>query len=152
MKKSTLKLLSVCLLLAVVHSSPAKEPGTRNGGWISLFDGKTLNGWKASENRATFSVWEGTIVADGPRSHLFYVGPVADHDFANFEFRVDAMTMPKANSGIFFHTEYQEKGSPQKGYEVQINNTYPRRRGYRELKKNRQSIRGEKSVCPVCQR
>jgi hypothetical protein len=43
--------------------------------------------------------------------------------------------MPKANSGIFFHTEYQDVGLLQKGYEVQISNTYPGRRGGRELRK-----------------
>jgi len=32
--------------------------------------------------------------------------------------------MPKANSGIFFHTVYQEKGWPNKGYEVQVNQTH----------------------------
>jgi hypothetical protein len=75
------------------------------------------------------------IVADGPRSHLFYVGPVENHSLTNFELQADVMTMPRANSGIFFHTEYQERGWPEKGYEVQISNTYPGRRGYRELKK-----------------
>ena len=32
--------------------------------------------------------------------------------------------MPKANSGIFFHTKYQESGWPNKGYEVQVNQTH----------------------------
>jgi len=135
MNKSIFQLLSACLVLVVVPSGPAKELGTRNGEWIPLFDGKTLKGWKASENRGTFSVRDGMIVADGPRSHLFYVGPIQSHNFTNFELRIDVMSMPKANSGIFFHTEYQQKGSPQKGYEVQINNTYPGRWDYRELKK-----------------
>jgi hypothetical protein len=33
------------------------------------------------------------------------------------------MTTPGSNSGIFIHTEYQEKGWPEKGYEVQVNNS-----------------------------
>ena len=32
-------------------------------------------------------------------------------------------TRPKGNSGIFFHTTYQAKGIPAKGFEFQINNT-----------------------------
>ena len=32
-------------------------------------------------------------------------------------------TRPEGNSGIFFHTDYQAKGSPAKGFEFQINNT-----------------------------
>jgi hypothetical protein len=71
------------------------------------------------------------IVVDGPRSHLFYVGPVENHDFRNFEWRADVMTRPRANSGMYFHTEYQEVGWPEKGYEAQINNTHadPRKTG-----------------------
>ena len=93
-------------------------------GWISLFDGQTLGGWKASENPSTFSVQDGMIVANGPRSHLFYEGPIENADFKNFEFKADIMTKPRANSGIFFHTEYQETGWPNKGYEVQVNNSH----------------------------
>ena len=40
--------------------------------WISLFDGSTLEGWKASENADTWSVEDGTLVCRGKRSHLFY--------------------------------------------------------------------------------
>jgi hypothetical protein len=100
-------------------------------GWISLFDGKTLEGWKAGENPETFRVEDGKIVVDGPRSHLFYVGSVNNHDFRDFELKADVMTMPGANSGIYFHTEYQETGWPTKGYEVQVNNTHsdPRKTG-----------------------
>lgn len=91
--------------------------------WISLFDGKSLDGWQASENKGTFTVEDGTIKVDGDRSHLFYVGPVQQHDFKNFEFKVSILTKPGANSGMFFHTEYQETGWPAKGIEVQVNNT-----------------------------
>ena len=93
------------------------------GEWISLFDGESLNGWRASENKETFSVKDGMIVVDGPRSHLFYVGDVEGHSFKNFEFKADVMTKPGANSGMYFHTEYQEEGWPSKGYEVQVNNS-----------------------------
>lgn len=89
--------------------------------WIPLFDGKTLNGWKASENPATFAVEDGAIVVHGPRAHLFYDGEVSDHDFKNFELKLDVMTFPGANSGIYFHTQFQEKGFPGIGHEVQVN-------------------------------
>jgi len=107
------------------------QPATADEGWVALFDGKSLEGWKASENPATFRVEDGRIVADGPRAHLFYVGPVRNHDFRNFEFKADVMTTPGSNSGIYFHTEYEETGWPSKGYEVQVNNTHrdPRKTG-----------------------
>ena len=102
------------------------------GEWISLFNGENLEGWRASENKDSFSVEDGRIVVSGPRSHLFYVGPVQNHEFEDFEFRAKVMAMPGSNSGIYFHTEYQEEGWPAQGYEAQINNTYegdPRRTG-----------------------
>ncbi len=92
--------------------------------WISLFDGKTLDGWKANENVDTFKVEDGMIVVNGERSHLFYVGPVADANFKNFEWKADVMTKPNSNSGMYFHTEYQDSGWPAKGYEVQVNNSH----------------------------
>ena len=115
-----------------VPDAQAQQNPPDGEGWVSLFDGRSLDGWRASENEETFSVQDGRIVADGPRSHLFYVGDVQNHDFDDFEFRVDVMTRPGANSGIYFHTQYQEEGWPSQGYEVQINNSYesdPRRTG-----------------------
>jgi hypothetical protein len=92
--------------------------------WVSIFDGKSLDGWKASENPATFSVKDGMLVVDGPRAHLYYVGPVGNHNFTNFEWKADVMTTPGSNSGMYFHTEFQETGWPAKGYEVQVNNSH----------------------------
>lgn len=89
--------------------------------WISLFDGKTLNGWKANEHPETFKVADGAIVVNGERSHLFYVGDVNGHDFKNFELKMEVMTFPGSNSGIYFHTKYQEVGFPTIGHEVQVN-------------------------------
>ncbi|RFM29539.1 3-keto-disaccharide hydrolase [Deminuibacter soli] len=92
--------------------------------WIPLFDGKSLNNWKVGDNAATFSVQNGAIVAHGNTAHLFYDGPVENHNFKNFEFKARVMTMPGSNSGIYFHTAYQENGWPAKGYEVQVNNSH----------------------------
>lgn len=97
----------------------------KNNGWISLFDGKTFNGWKVGENASTFSITEnGEIKVAGPKAHLFYVGPVQNHVFKNFEFKAKVKTTKGSNSGIYFHTKYQESGWPQTGYEVQINTTH----------------------------
>src|SRR5680860_426787 len=93
-------------------------------GWISLWDGETFDGWKANENAESFSIEDGVIKVDGPRAHLFYVGPVMDHNFKNFEFKAKVMTEPGANSGIFFHTKFQEDGWPVKGYEAQVNQSH----------------------------
>jgi hypothetical protein len=94
------------------------------GGWISLFDGKSLTGWKVGDNAGTFHVDSGMIIVHGNTAHLFYDGAVNNHQFKNFEFKADVMTMPGANSGIYFHTEFQQGGWPKKGYEVQVNNSH----------------------------
>jgi len=126
-RKLVLMLLFTSLLLAGCQTTPAEYAGSEAGQWQSLFDG-TLNGWKASENKDTFSVRDGMIVAHGPRSHLFYVGPVNNTNFKNFEFKADVMTTEGSNSGIYFHTEYQEKGWPSKGFECQVNTTHSDRK------------------------
>lgn len=91
--------------------------------WIPLFNGKNLDGWQVGENAATFSVSDGILKIGGPKAHLFYVGDVENHEFKNFEFKATVMTKPNANSGIYFHTKYQETGWPSIGYEVQVNNS-----------------------------
>src|SRR5687767_7826176 len=61
-------------------------------GWISLFNGKNFDGWKINENPESFKVEDGQIVVNGPRGHLFYVGPVQNANFKNFEFKAQVMT------------------------------------------------------------
>src|SRR3954463_16622641 len=96
----------------------------QSDGWISLFDGKSLNGWQVGNNASTFHVDSGMIIANGPVAHLFYMGDAHQHQFKNFDFKAEVMTTPGSNSGIYFHTEYQESGWPAKGYEVQVNNSH----------------------------
>jgi hypothetical protein len=59
MKKSTFELFGLCLVLTVVYLCPAIASARANAEWISLFDGKTLAGWKAGGNSKTFKVQNG---------------------------------------------------------------------------------------------
>lgn len=110
-----------CILLMLTNVSYAQKA---KKGWYSLFDGKSFDGWKVGDNASTFSIENGTIAVNGPVAHLFYVGPVNNHDFKNFEFKTQVMTTPGSNSGIYFHTEFQQGSWPSKGYEVQVNNSH----------------------------
>lgn len=112
--------LSMAPAVRAVQSPPAVEPG-----FTSLFNGKDLTGWRVA-NPAAFSIRDGAIVANGTPGHAYYDGPVGNHAFRNFELKVDVMTKPNANGGIFIMTEYQDSGWPSKGFEVQVNNTYTR--------------------------
>ncbi|WP_299159013.1 DUF1080 domain-containing protein [uncultured Eudoraea sp.] len=117
---------AIILLLSLGSINPMLGQETKSdygNDWISLFNGKDLEGWKAGVNASTFSVEDGTIKVAGERSHLFYVGNVENHNFKNFEFKAKVMTKPGANSGIYIHTRYQEDGWPAYGYEVQVNNS-----------------------------
>ncbi len=117
-------LVRCAALVAGIVACSSAARARQSDDWVSLFDGRTLSGWRASENPATFSVANGEIVVHGPRAHLFYKGPVMSHDFTNFEFKADIMTKPGANSGIFIRTAYQETDWPSRGYEVQVNNSH----------------------------
>ncbi len=91
--------------------------------WQSLFDGKSLDGWKAADHDECFKVQDGAIVAGGgPMAHLFYAGPIRKGDFKNFELKAEIKTTPGSNSGIFWHTEPQS-GFLKKGYEAQVCNS-----------------------------
>jgi hypothetical protein len=115
-----MKLLPLLLTVLIPLGTLAAD----DSGFIPLFNGKDLVDWKASEKPETFSVENGVLVVKGERAHLFYNGPVNNHDFKNFHLRVELQTFPVANSGVYFHTEFQETGWPAKGFETQVNNTH----------------------------
>lgn len=108
--------------VAIVFACTSFLVADDNDGWVTLFDGESFDGWKINENKDSWKIEDGAIVACGPRSHLFYVG--GDKPFVNFEFCAEVMTKPESNSGIYFHTKYQESDWPKFGFEAQVNNTH----------------------------
>ncbi|CAN5394359.1 DUF1080 domain-containing protein [soil metagenome] len=118
--KSTAAFLVAFASIALIPTSFAED---KEEGFQSLFDGKTMENWKVSENKENFKIEDGALVADGPRAHAFYTGDVNGGKFKDFELRLDVMTRKNANGGVFIHTDYQEDGWPGKGYEIQVNNT-----------------------------
>ncbi len=113
-----LSAIALSLTVAVCGALNAADDG-----FVSLFDGKSLDGWKINENPASLKLEDGCLVVQGERAHVFYDGAVANHDFKNFHFKAEVMTAPSANSGIYFHTKFQKDGWPSTGYESQVNNT-----------------------------
>lgn len=105
-------------ILGALLAAPlrADEAGS---GWVSLFNGKNLTGWKVyPKGTGGWKVEDGAIVGRGPASHLFS----ERGDFRNFHFRVEAMINDKGNSGQYFRTQFGP-GFP-RGYEAQINATH----------------------------
>ncbi|HWB26427.1 MAG TPA: DUF1080 domain-containing protein [Chitinophagaceae bacterium] len=117
------KIISFSAVIAALFACTSFTYAKKSG-WISLFDGKSLDGWKVGDNAATFRVDSGMIIVNGNTAHLFYDGPVENHNFKNFEFKADVMTKPGSNSGIYIHTQFQQGGWPEKGYEIQVNNSH----------------------------
>jgi hypothetical protein len=106
-------------------TSKEDAPKPDKDGWYSLFNGKDLTGWKITkDNPDTIKVVDGDMVFHGERAHAFYDGPVNGGKFKNFQWKCEVMTKPHANSGMYFHTKYQEEGWPSHGIEVQVNNTH----------------------------
>ena len=146
MKRTAFCSLMTLLLSLICFADEKTDAGD---GWISLFNGKTLDGWKVSGHEGSFQVRDRMIVAHVPSSpcavahmcgisHLFYVGEINDGVFKNFEFKADVMTKPNSNGGIFFGADPAGEpisfdlvaksiaavGSLARGCEVQVNNTY----------------------------
>ena len=119
-------ILGLCILSCgklIAEDQPAPKPDA--DGFYELFDGKTFDGWKVGANPETFKVEDGIIVVNGKGpAHLFYEGPVNNHDFTNFHLKAVVKTFPHSNSGIYFHTKFQESGWPDKGFEAQVNATH----------------------------
>ena len=117
--KPAARLLALMLSLLLAGSALADETEDAEG-WESLFNGEDLSGWIIGDaEQSEIEVQDETIVVKGPRSHLF-----TEREFKNFEFMAEVMTTPGSNSGIYFHTKYQERGFPNTGYESQVNVTH----------------------------
>jgi hypothetical protein len=71
------KLLLPALLAALTFGDlPASAAGAGSDeGFTSIFDGKSFDGWKIGDEAAkSWRIEEGAFVAQGTRSHIFYVG------------------------------------------------------------------------------
>ncbi len=105
-------MIAVLIVGAAVNAGWSQEEG-----WKRIFDGKTLKGWKASENPESWSVEDGAIVGRGQRSHLFYM----EEECENCEFKATVKINKGGNSGMYFRAQFGP-GWP-KGYEAQVNNS-----------------------------
>jgi hypothetical protein len=123
--------LWIAWLLLPLASAPAAE------GWLELFNGKDLAGWKANADPGAFTIVDGTIKAHAThpknRGHLFYVGQRTEglEKFKNFELEAVARGEPDSNSGIFFHTDMETRDGVlhlKNGYEVQLNSSAKEKR------------------------
>jgi hypothetical protein len=101
-------------------TAAATAPGEE--GFVTISNGQNFDGWKINERPESWKLEDGCFVANGERSHLFFVGD--DKPFENFELKVDCKAKANSNGGIYIHTKYQDENWPKFGHEVQVNNSY----------------------------
>ncbi|MGA3185790.1 MAG: DUF1080 domain-containing protein [Bryobacteraceae bacterium] len=91
---------------------------SKSDDWKPMFDGSTLDGWKANEHPESWTVKDGAITGDGPSSHLFWM----TEKCVNCEFKAEVKIGHMGNSGMYFRTAFGP-GFP-KGYEAQVNSSH----------------------------
>jgi hypothetical protein len=111
----TILLRSICifLLAGVAHAAAASK-------WVSLFDGKTLDGWEG--DRDVFRVEDGAIVGGNLKKGLpdnqFLC---TTREYTNFKLRLKCKLVgKKANGGIQFRSQRVPKGSEMMGYQADM--------------------------------
>jgi len=108
------------LALSVTLTAFAATPAfAQEAEWVSLFDGKTLEGWeKIGGDKSMWEVKEGALAGTGEASMLVNTtGP-----YKNFRYRAEVKINDKGNSGLYFRTT--RKPSFTDGYEAQIDSTH----------------------------
>jgi Domain of Unknown Function (DUF1080) len=110
-----LLILALTLSCAAAADKSPKKP--KKDDWQPIFNGTTLDGWKAGDNSQSWTVKDGAIRGDGPRSHLFYMTTPC----VNCEFKAEVRLNHGGNSGMYMRATFGP-GFP-KGYEAQVENT-----------------------------
>ncbi|HEY1377969.1 MAG TPA: DUF1080 domain-containing protein [Gemmataceae bacterium] len=106
-------------LLAAAVPAPAADESKASDGFVQLFNGKDLTGWKTHpDDKAKWEVVDGAIVGGGAVGHLY----TERGDYENFVFRIEAKVNDHGNSGQYVRAKFT-KGFPP-GYEAQINATH----------------------------
>ena len=150
------KLFGLAVLLAgsallLAGGAPRAADEKKDSGWVQLFNGKDLTGWKLhpKPSKEIEAIDEGRKKVDGKEVTVAYEGRLkggktvtlwrvekgiligggppshlfsARGDYKDFHYLVEAMINDGGNSGQYFRTKF-EPGFPH-GYEAQINATH----------------------------
>src|SRR5436190_2351346 len=106
------KILIAAIILIIASNLSAQN---NKGGWINLFDGKSLNGWKKVAGAAEYKIEDGAIlgvtVPNTPNTFLITEKVYADF-VLELEVKIEDST---SNSGIQFRSQYDPAGNNGKG-------------------------------------
>lgn len=112
-------LLAVSVVAPTCGQESAEVPTSEDTKWISLFDGKSMEGWeKVGKDDSHWKLENGTLAGSGTQSMLVCTkGP-----YKNFRYRVEAKINDGGNSGVYFRTT--RKPGFMDGYEAQVDSTH----------------------------
>lgn len=111
------------VILLTIHSAPARAadneltPAEKAEGWMLLFNGSNLDGWKNNNDKPVAAkIEDGAINPHGSGGYIL----AYDKPFGDFELKCDVkMDQPFCNSGIFVRVS-DLKEPVQTGLEVQV--------------------------------
>lgn len=94
---------------------PALSEEELREGWISLFDGSSLFGWRLAPD-AQWRVEDGSLVADSGAPNLL----MYPFSFSDFEFRCEFKLEENGNSGVFLRSASKINSVAKDTYELNI--------------------------------
>jgi Domain of Unknown Function (DUF1080) len=115
--------LSLLLVGFTVFWHAHEASGQGSGGWIALFDGKSLDHWNRL-GEANWTIADGVVQADKKvgEGGAFLV---SKNTYTDFELKVEFWVDAAANSGIFIRCTDPHKITATNAYEVNIFDTRP---------------------------
>ncbi len=120
MRKQNFYVKSLTLFLAILAIGCVETPKDDTP-WVSLFDGKTLNGWSQKGGEATYAIRDGAIVGttmhNTPNSFM-----TSDKLYGDFILELEYLVDPSMNSGIQIRSNsfpHYQNGRVH-GYQIEI--------------------------------
>ncbi len=112
------------VVFALALAGAALAVAADKGKWISLFDGKTLKGWKQVDGTAKIEVRDGAIIGIVTEGALNTYIATEDTSFGDFIFECEFKCDPGINSGIQFRSRFAHGDIKRAyGYQYEIDPT-----------------------------
>ncbi|HET9196152.1 MAG TPA: DUF1080 domain-containing protein [Vicinamibacterales bacterium] len=118
MRHAMVAAVAILSITAFTAALPVGAPA--QGGWTTLFDGKSLNGWNRVGD-ANWEIVEGAVQATkGSTSFL-----VTSGSYDNFQITLEFWASDDANSGVFIRCQDPKDITATNAYEVNIYDKRP---------------------------
>ena len=107
------------MLLVLPLVATAARPGVGGEGFVPLFDGESLAGWKMVDGEAIFRVDNGSIVAEVGSGKGAFLRTVKD-DYRDFILELEVKLDEPCNSGVQFRSYERDSDGVMCGYQCEI--------------------------------